>query len=90
MTGAGGFMDFGPNAYIVMWGFLVWLMMAPRAGMPRYGEWFLAYMTALLFSLIASAELMMVKPAAFFFTVGGALAFCYVAARSMVMIRIRK
>lgn len=87
---AGGFMEFGPNAYIVACGFLVWLAIAPRSTMSGYGEWFLAYMSALLFSLIASAEIMLIKPVAFFFTIGGVFAFCYVVARSMVMVRGRK
>ncbi len=83
-------MEFGPNAYVVACGFLVWLAIAPRIDGPRYGDWFLAYMAALLFSLIGSAEIMMIKPVAFFFTVGGVFAFGYVVARSMVIIRIRK
>jgi hypothetical protein len=83
-------MEFGQNVYVVLCGFLVWLVIAPRLGGPRYADWFLAYMAALLLSLIASAEIMMVKPVAFFFTIGGVLAFCYVVARSMVLVRIRK
>jgi hypothetical protein len=83
-------MEFSQNLSVIMWGFLVWLLIAPRFGMPRFGDWFLAYMVALLFSLIASAEIMMVKPVAFFFTVGGVFAFCYVVARSMLLIKIRK
>jgi hypothetical protein len=47
-------------------------------------------MTALLFSLIGSSEIMMVKPIAFFFTLGGVLAFCYVVARKTIRITIRK
>ena len=87
---AGSFLEFGPNVYIVACGFLVWLAIAPQAGISGYGERFLAYMAALLFSLIASAEIMLVKPVAFFFTVGGVFAFCYVVARSTVMVRGRK
>lgn len=83
-------MEFGNYTYAVITGFLVWLMMAPRAGRPGYGDWFLAYMTVLMFSLIGTAEIMMVKPVAFFFTVGGVLAFCYVLARSLAVVRVRK
>ncbi len=83
-------MEFGQNVYVVLCGFMVWLAIAPRISGPRYEDWFLAYMAALLFSLIGSSEIMMVKPVAFFFTVGGVFAFCYVVARSMVLIRIRK
>ncbi len=83
-------MDFGQNIYIVLCGFLVWLLIAPRLSESSGNDWFLAYMAALLFSLIASSEIMMVKPVAFFFTVGGVFAFAYVVARTMVTIRIRK
>lgn len=83
-------MEIGQNIYIIAYGFLVWLVIAPRLGSSLNSEWFLAYMVALLFSLIGSSEIMMVKPAAFFFTVGGVFAFAYVVARSMVMIRARK
>ena len=83
-------MDIGQNVNVVLYGFLVWLIIAPRLSAEHYGDGFLAYMAALLLSLIASSEIMMVKPVAFFFTVGGVFAFCYVLARSMVMVRIRK
>ncbi|MEN6413274.1 MAG: hypothetical protein ABFC84_11040 [Veillonellales bacterium] len=75
---------------IIIVGFLVWLVIAPRISSPRYGELFLAYMTALLFSLIASSEIIMVKPVAFFFTIGGVLAFCYTLARMTLRVTLRK
>jgi hypothetical protein len=83
-------LEFGKYINIILSGFVVWLLIAPRLGRPQYGELFLAYMAALLLSLIASSEIMMVKPVAFFFTIGGVLAFCYVVARSLVVIRIKK
>ncbi|MDR3565438.1 MAG: hypothetical protein P4N59_28940 [Negativicutes bacterium] len=83
-------MEIGQYINVIVIGFLVWLTIAPRSGRPHYGETFLAYMAALLLSLIASSEIMMIKPVAFFFTIGGVLAFCYVLARSMVVIRIKK
>lgn len=83
-------MEFMKNSNIILIGFLVWLIIAPRVSSPRYSELFLAYMTALLFSLIASSEIMMIKPVAFFFTLGGVLAFCYVVARKTIRITIRK
>jgi hypothetical protein len=87
----GGFiMEVAKYAHVILGGFLVWLTMAPEAKNPQYGEKFLAYMVTLLFSLIASSEIMMIKPIAFFFTIGGVLAFCYVLARSVVVIRIKK
>jgi uncharacterized membrane protein len=83
-------MEFSKYTNIILIGFLVWLIIAPRAGSSRYGELLLAYMTALMLSLIGSSELMMVKPAAFFFTIGGVLAFCYVIARRMIRISVKK
>ena len=75
-------MDLLTNGYIIVFGFLVWALIAPQRGKPNYRESFLAYMTALLFCLLASADLMFIKPVAFFFTVGGSLAFFYVVARA--------
>jgi uncharacterized membrane protein YccC len=83
-------MEFAKYTYVVLAGFLVWLTIAPRPSRPRYGEMFMAYMAALMFSLVGSSEIMMVKPVAFFFTIGGVLAFFYVAARSLVVVRIKK
>jgi hypothetical protein len=83
-------MDFQGYGNIIIAGFLVWLLMAPRVNSPRYGELFMAYMTALLFSLIGTSEIIMIKPVAFFFTVGGVLAFCYVVARKTIRVTIRK
>lgn len=83
-------MDIFNNSNIILVGFFVWLLMAPRAGSKQYGEMFLAYMSALLFCLIGSSEIMMTKPTAFFFTVGGAIAFCYVVVQATIRISIRK
>ena len=78
------------NSSIVILGFLVWLFMAPRRNSARYSELFLAYMATLLFCLVGSTEIIMVKPVAFFFTVGGVLAFFYVVIRKTVTIVIKK
>lgn len=83
-------MELGKYVHVIFGGFLVWLSMAPGVNNPQYGDKLLAYMVTLLFSLIASSELMMTKPIAFFFTIGGVLAFCYVLARSVVIIRVKK
>lgn len=83
-------MEVSHNIYVIACGFLVWLLIAPRRGMTSWDDWFLAYMAALLISLIGASEIILVKPVAFFFTVGGVLAFCYVLARSAVVIRIKK
>ena len=83
-------MELTKYAGIIAIGFLVWLLIAPRNGNPRYGELLLAYMTALMLSLIGTSEIMMIKPTAFFFTIGGVFAFCYVLARKVVRISIKK
>ena len=83
-------MELMQNYNIVLLGFLVWLIIAPRRNSTRYAELFLAYMTTLLFSVVGSSELIMVKPVAFFFTVGGVIAFFYVLLRKTVTIVIRK
>jgi len=78
------------NSNFIILGFLVWLFIAPRRNSSRYGELFLAYMTTLLCSLVGSTEIIMVKPVAFFFTIGGVLAFFYVVVRKTVTVAIRK
>lgn len=83
-------MDLLKYGNVILLGFLVWLIIAPRAGSPQYGESFLAYMVALLFSLVGSSEIMMVKPVAFFFTIGGVFAFCYILASSAIRVGFRK
>jgi len=82
-------MELLKNGNIILMGFLVWVTIAPRFNSPRYSELFLAYMVALLFSLIASSEIIMIKPVAFFFTVGGVLAFCYVVARKTIKVTLK-
>ncbi len=83
-------MEFFKNTNFVVAGFWVWLFIAPRITSPRYRELFLAYMTALLICLIATSEIMTVKPVAFFFTVGGSFAFFYVLLRSRIRIKITR
>jgi len=78
------------NSIFIVLGFLVWLFIAPRRNSSRYGELFLAYMTTLLCSLVGSSEIIMVKPVAFFFTIGGVIAFFYVVVSKTVTITIRK
>jgi len=83
-------MEIMQNSNFVVLGFVVWLFIAPRRNSSRYGELFLAYMTTLLCSLVGSTEIMMVKPVAFFFTIGGVLAFCYVVVSKTVTLGIRR
>ncbi|MBP2645572.1 MAG: hypothetical protein H6Q75_1012 [Firmicutes bacterium] len=83
-------MEFSNYSNVIGIGFIVWVAMAPRTKRGNFGERFLAYMAALLFSLLGTSGIMMAKPNAFFFTVGGALAFLYVVVRSMVTVRIKR
>lgn len=78
------------NSTTIILGFIVWVLMAPRLNRPHYGEKFLAYMTALLFSLLASSDLIYSKPVAFFFTVGGSFAFFYVILRITFQLSARR
>ena len=73
------------NGVFVILGFLVWLFIAPGRNSARYGELFLAYMTTLLCSLVGTSEIIMVKPVAFFFTVGGVIAFFYVIIKHVTL-----
>lgn len=83
-------MELMQNSNFIVLGFLVWLVIAPRRNSSRYGELFLAYMTTLLCSLVGSTEIIMVKPVAFFFTIGGVLAFFCVVVSKTVTVGIRK
>ncbi len=83
-------MEFTKYTNVVVMGFLVWLIIAPRVHNPRYRELFLAYMSALMLCLIGTSEIILVKPVAFFFSVGGGLAFIYIVIRSAVRVSIRK
>lgn len=71
-------------------GFTVWLAVALLSDVFHHSERFLAYMVSLLFCLIGTSEIIMVKPVAFFFTVGGTLAFGYLVARSLLILRLKK
>ena len=77
-------MELSKYFLVVAYGFVVWTLIAPR-----FGELFLAYMTALLFSLQATSELILIKPVAFFFTVGGVFAFFFTVLRRTVRISVR-
>ncbi|SEJ25705.1 hypothetical protein SAMN05660742_10518 [Propionispira arboris] len=70
-------------------GFIVWLFMAPKLNNPKCGELFLAYMVTLMCCLVGTAEVIVSKPIAFFFTIGGALAFFVVVVVRMFQITIK-
>ena len=79
-------MEFINNSNIIFVGFVVWLLMAPRLTNASGSQSFLAYMVALLFSLLVTSDLLFIKPVAFFFTVGGVLGFFLVVARNTIRI----
>lgn len=83
-------MEFSQYTSIIAMGFVVWLTIAVGTSVSRNSERFLAYMAALLFCLIGTSEIMMIKPIAFFFTVGGVFAFCYIVARAIPIVRMKK
>ncbi len=83
-------MEFINNGNIIFIGFVVWLIMAPQMSSFQNSQAFLAYMVALLFSLLVTSDLLFIKPVAFFFTVGGVLAFLLVVARTTIRITNQK
>jgi glycerol-3-phosphate acyltransferase PlsY len=83
-------MEFVNNGNIIFIGFVVWLIMAPQMTSFQNCQAFLAYMVALLFSLLVTSDLLFIKPVAFFFTVGGVLAFLLVVARTTIRITNQK
>jgi glycerol-3-phosphate acyltransferase PlsY len=83
-------MEFINNGNIIFIGFVVWLIMAPQMTSFQSSQAFLAYMVALLFSLLVTSDLLFIKPVAFFFTVGGVLAFLLVVARTTIRIASQK
>ena len=72
------------NANITLMGFVFWLLISPKVIKSRDNGMYPAYMSALYLSLTVSADAMYVIPTAFFFSVGGGLAFCYMFARLMI------
>ena len=69
---------------IVWMGFVFWLIISPKVLKARGNSLVPAYMIALYLCLTVTADIMNVMPTAFFFSVGGGLAFCYMLARLML------
>ncbi len=83
-------MDWGAaNRTAVLAGFIVWWTLAPRMNRAGAFDRLLAYLTAMMVLLIATAELIMVKPLPFYFMVGGGLAFFYQFSRIVIRIARR-
>ena len=74
------------NRTAVLAGFIIWWTLAPRLRSPEAVERFLAYLTAMMLLLVATADLIMVKPLPFYFMVGGGLAFFYQFSRLLFRI----
>jgi len=72
------------NANITVMGFVFWLAISPNVLKSRDNGKYPAYMIALYLCLTISSDVMQVLPTAFFFSVGGGLAFCYMFARLMI------
>ncbi len=83
-------MDFAHYRSVVLLGFIVWLGIAPNLKSPNYGQTFFAYVVALLLCLVGTSEIILIKPIAFFFTIGGVVAFIFLLARMTVKITIKK
>ena len=72
------------NANITVMGFVFWLAISPNVLKSRDNGMYPAYMIALYLCLTISSDAMHVMPTAFFFSVGGGLAFCYMLAKLMI------
>lgn len=72
------------NTNIMVMGFVFWLMISPKLLKSRDNGMLPAYLVALYICLTVSADVMQAIPAAFFFSAGGGLAFCYMFARLMI------
>lgn len=72
------------------WGFVVWLMLAPRPQNKEYPMLLTAYMVTLALCLIGTENLWQDMPIAFYFMIGGAFAFMYVFFSRMVVVRVKR
>jgi hypothetical protein len=72
------------SANVVWMGFVFWLLISPKLLKARDNSLFPAYMIALYLCLTVTSDIMNVMPTAFFFSVGGGLAFCYMLGRLMI------
>lgn len=75
---------------VMAWGFLVWLMLAPRPQTEQYPTMLASYMVTLALCLIGTENLWETMPIAFYFMIGGAFAFMYVFFTRMVSVRVRR
>ncbi|WIW71632.1 MULTISPECIES: hypothetical protein [Anaerosinus] len=82
-------MEISPNLYALFAGFLVWFCIAPKARCKNYGNLFAAYTMTMALTLVGTADLIIIKPIAFFFTVGGVFAFFYVLFTRTIQIIIK-
>ena len=82
-------MEISQNIYALFAGFFVWFFIAPQAKRKNYGNLFASYTMTLILSLVGTGDLIMVKPIAFFFTVGGVFAFFYVLFTRTIQVIIK-
>ncbi|MBQ8682607.1 MAG: hypothetical protein IJ510_02650 [Selenomonadales bacterium] len=75
---------------VMAWGFLVWLMLAPRPQNEQYPMMLASYVVTLALCLIGTENLWRVMPIAFYFMIGGAFAFMYVFFSRMVVVRVKR
>jgi hypothetical protein len=71
-------MEISQHFGIIVMGFVVWFFMAPSKKNADYGKALPAYMVTMMLCIEASSDLMMSRPNAFFFTVGGSAAVFFV------------
>ena len=75
---------------VMAWGFLVWMLLAPRPQSEQYPTTLYAYMVTLAFCLIGTENLWKTMPVAFYFMIGGAFAFMYVFFTRIMVVRVKR
>ena len=75
---------------VMAWGFLVWMLLAPRPQNEQYPTMLAAYVVTLALCLIGTENLWRVMPIAFYFMIGGAFAFMYVFFTRIMIVRVKR
>lgn len=71
-------LEIGQNLGTIGIGFLIWWILAPGKSGKEHSQLWLAYLVTMLVCLEVSSTMMLSRPNAFFFTVGGSMALFFV------------
>ena len=75
---------------VMAWGFLVWMLLAPRPQNEQYPTMLAAYVVTLALCLIGTENLWRAMPVVFYFMIGGAFAFMYVFFTRIMVVRVKR